>query len=500
MAASLIAGAAGAQANGPAALIQSALGDGQRFGTGALRELAQSLSKRPYQAPATDLPDPFGGLTYERYVGIRGLPSSRIWDGEGRGFVAEPLLRGFVFQTPVSLFTVEDGLIRRTVFDRSRYDFGSLNLPQTPVDPGFSGMRLEASGAGSPPFQFALIQGATFFRAVAKGQNFGIVARGLALRPADAKGEEFPSFRALWVERPNAGTNAITLHGLVDSESVTGVVRMTFRPGETTIVDVETTLFPRVHLDHVGLGGMAATFLFGPNVRQTTDDVRSAVQEVSGLSILNGQGEWIWRPMNNPDSLQISAFLDENPKGFGLLQRDRDFSFFQDDIQHFERRPSLWIEPIGDWQQGAVQLIEIPSDAEVNKNILAYWRPKAVMQAGSEVTLAYRQFWSWTPPERPKLGIVSATRSGRGSGNRRRKFIVEFTGEPLGVPLPELKVTLTAAPGSIPTQRVWTYPDRKMVRVIFELDYGSETACEMRLALQSGGTPLSETWLYRWTP
>ena len=148
--------------------------------------------------------------------------------------------------------------------------------------------------------------------------------------------------------------------------------------------------------------------------------------------MLNGQGEWLWRPLSNPETLQISAFVDKAPRGFGLLQRDRAFEAFQDDEQRFERRPSLWIEPLGDWGQGSVQLIEIPSDAEINDNILAYWRPKAPMAAGSEVAFAYRQYWCWSPPERPPLATVTATRVGRGSVGRRRRFFVDFTGDALG--------------------------------------------------------------------
>ena len=488
------------QALTPQALIQNALGEGQRFETAALVELARTLSRRPFVPPANDLPEPFAGLSYERYVSIKALPSARLWEGEGRGFVAEPLPRGFVFTTGVALFTVEGSQVRRVLFDRSRFDFGSVPVPPNTPDPGFSGFRLMATASGGAPFEFAIVQGATFFRALARGQNFGAVARALTLKAAETRGEEFPIFRAFWLERPNAGTNSLVVHGLIDSESVAGLVRMTFRPGETTIVDVETTLFPRVALEHVGLGGMGATYLLGPNVRRVADDIRPAVHEVSGLSIQNGQGEWIWRPLNNPDTLQVSAFLDDNPKGFGLLQRERDFATFQDDMQRPELRPSLWIEPIGDWSQGVVQLVEIPSESEVNDNILAYWRPRAPMAAGSEISLAYRQFWCWTPPERPPLATVSSTRSGRGSGGRRRRFIVEFTGDGLAAAIADLRPALSSGPGTIQNARHWAYPERKLVRVAFELDPGGESACEMRLVLQAGARPLSETWLYRWTP
>ena len=493
---------AAAQTDKPIAIIQNALGDGQRFSPAAVTDLARTLSRRPFVPAPNDVPEPFGEkqLNYEQYVGIKARPAARIWEGEGRGFVAEPLPRGFVFSTSVSLFTVEDGQVRGIGFDPARYDFGKINVPGNVRDLGFSGFRLSANQGDRPSFEFAIVQGATFFRVLARGQNFGIVARALMLKPAEARGEEFPIFRAFWLERPPAGANALVVHGLLDSESATGVVRMTFRPGDVTIVDVETTLFPRVNLEHVGLGGMGATYLFGSNAKRAADDVRPAVFEANGLQMLNGQGEWLWRPLNNPDTLQVSAFLDANPRGFGLLQRMRDPAAFQDDNQHFEARPSLWMEPIGEWAEGAVQLIEIPNDSEVNDNILAYWRPKAPMAAGGEVSLAYRQFWCWAPPERPALAQVTSTRQGRGSGGRRRRFVVEFVGEELGTAPPELDAALTTGPGTISAKKIWRYPKRKTVRVAFELDPGSENACELRLLLQAGAKPLSETWLYRWTP
>jgi periplasmic glucans biosynthesis protein len=496
------ASAAWAQQQAPTLqLIQTTLGEGQRFETNAVTELTRALSRRPYAAVPGDLPEALSNLNYEQYIGIRALPASQIWAGEGRGFVMEPLHRGWVFSNPVLLFTVEDGSVRRIAYERNRFEFGRLNVPPNLGDLGFSGFRLFTTGWGAQPAEFALVQGASFFRALARGQSYGVVSRALTLRPAETRGEEFPFFRAFWIERPSAGSNAITAHGLLDSESVAGAVRMTFRPGDMTIVDVETSLFPRANLDHVGLGGTGSSFFFGPNERRSPDDVRPAVHKSKGLSMLNGPGEWLWRPLRNPQTLQISAFLDRNPRGFGLMQRDRDFMAFQDDAQRWERQPSLWIEPIGEWAEGTVQLIEIPSESEINDNILAYWRPKGPMPAGSELAFSYRQFWCWQPPERPELATVSATRVGRGSGGRRRRFVVDFTGEMLnGTPLPDLKAAATAAPGTIQNLRTWPYPDRKTLRVTFELDPGGENASEMRLLLESAGKPASETWLYRWTP
>ena len=494
-----LAYAPGVLSQTPQAILQAAMGNGQRFDPGVVVDLARQLSRKPFTPVPGDLPDVFANLNYEQYSTIRSVQPP-IWGNEGRGIAVEPLHRGFVFGNPVDLFLVEDGTVRRLAYDPSRFEFGRLNVPQNVPDIGYSGFRLISTGDGKP-FDFAIVQGATFFQAVARGQNFGAIARALTLKPAEAKGEEFPIFRAFWLERPAVGSNSITVHGVIDSESTTGAIRMTFRPGDMTIVDVETTLFPRVNLDHVGLGGIGSTYFYGPNDRRDADDIRTAAYESSGLQIWNGKGEWLWRPLHNPENLQISAFVDESPKGFGLLQRDRTYEAFQADEQRYDRRPSLWIEPLGEWSQGSVQLLEIPTNAEINDNILTYWRPKAQMAAGSEVAFAYRQYWCWTPPERPPLATVSATRVGRGSAGRRRRFAVDFSGDMLGDNSPaDLKSILTVGPGTFHNVKLWPYPERKTVRVTFELDPGNENACEMRLILEAGGKPISETWLYRWTP
>ncbi len=246
---------------------------------------------------------------------------------------------------------------------------------------------------------------------------------------------------------------------------------------------------------------MSATHLSGAIDRSRTDDLRPNVGEVDGLQILTGKGEWLWRPVSNPATLQTSTFVDENPRGFGFLLRDRNFDDYQDDDQHWEDRPSLWIEPIGDWSFGGVQLVEIPSDSEVNDNIIAYWRPKQPLNAGNEISFAYRQFWCARPPERPPLATVALSRSGRGSSAKRRRFLVEFSGDVFGqFKKPEdYWANVSASPGSVVSVRTFLWLDQKTYRVLFELDPGSETFSELRLVVEAQGKPISETWIYRWT-
>ncbi|PZU90907.1 MAG: glucan biosynthesis protein D [Chelatococcus sp.] len=495
------AGPARAQApTGAAAFNIPALSDGQSFDPAIVLDTARALAQRPLiPMSATDLPEGYASLPFDQFSGIRAQPGSVIWAGENRGFTVEPLHRGYVFSNPVSLFTVEDGTVRRVGFDRSRFDYGRVNPPPPNVDLQFSGMRIFTGM--ERPYEFAVFQGATFFRALARGQAFGSLARALILRPGEQRGEEIPFFRAFWIERPGPASGSLVVHALLDSESLTGALRMTLRPGEITLIDVEMTLFARQALEHVGFGCTMGTFLSGPQSRRTFDDLRPAVHEVSGVQMLSGKGEWIYRPVNNPATLQVSSFIDENPKGFGLVQRQRDWAAFQDDDQRWELRPSVWMEPLGDWGPGSVQLIEIPSESDVNDNMIMYWRPRQALAAGSETTIAYRQAWCWQPPERPPLAITTRTRQGRGSQGRRRRFLVEFAGDNLADPalIASTRANITTQPGAIHNVRLWPYPERKLMRVGFEVDPGTDSLCELRVVLQSDGKPVSETWLNRWT-
>lgn len=471
------------------------------FDGGVVVERARQLAKKPHEALSAPLPGAFANLTYDQYVGIRTRSGTAIWADDNLGFAIEPLHRGFLFTAPMTINVVENGAVRRLGYAASQFDFGKVQPPDNLPDLGFSGFRVLHARTGKGLVDSALFQGASFFRALANGQNFGLTARALTIRTADPRGEEFPAVREVWIERPSLASDVLVIHALVDSDSMTGAYRFTLRPGDITIIDTECTLFTRNAADFYGLGGMTAMFLFGPINRKTADDVREGVFEVSGLQILNGNNEWLWRPVTNPSTLQVSVFVDANPRGFGLLQRERNFNLLQDDEQHWELRPSLWIEPINDWGEGSVELVEIPTDTENNENIVCFWRPKAVLDAGAEASFAYRQFWCWTPPDRPPLPVVTDTRVGRIAGTKRRRFMVEFTGDIFADPqrTQDAKPMLTASVGAIAATKTFVSRERKTFRVMFDMDFGSDTLAELRLLLEAGGKPASETWLYRWT-
>ena len=472
------------------------------FDPAMVTEKARGLARQSYKAQAADLPEAFRTLSYDQYVAIHLRPQGTLWTNDNIGFALEPLHRGFIFSTPMQINLVSGGQARRLIYDPALFDFGKPAPPANLGDIGFSGFRVLAPLEEGGFFELATFQGASFFRAVGRGQEPGTMARALAIKTADPRGEEFPSLRSVWIERPTLAENALVIYALINSESVAGAYRFTLRPGEATLIDTECTLFARSTLDHYGIAAMSATHLSGAIDKTRLDDLRPSVGEIDGLQMLTGKGEWIWRPVSNPLTLQTSTFIDENPRGFGFLQRDRNFDHYQDDDQHWENRPSLWIEPIGDWSFGGVQLIEIPIESDVNDNIIAYWRPRQPLSAGADISFAYRQFWGQSPPARPALASVSLSRSGRGSSVRRRRFLVEFSGGDLAAinGPDEIKPGLSAAPGSIVSVRTFFPADKRVYRVLFELDPGGESYSELRLVLELGGKPISETWTYRWTP
>ena len=477
----------------------AAPGDPQPFSRATLLDDARKRATTPWVEPKFDLPERFANLNYEQYRDIRFRPDRFLWRNENRGFQVSLMHTGFVYRQPVEINVVEDGLARRIQFSRDLFDYGqNVKPPEPNQDLAFSGLKIRRN-LNKPDRQdeFAAFQGATYFRCIAKGQVYGASARGLAIKTADEAGEEFPFFERFWIERPEPQATSIVLHAFLDSRSCTGVYRFTLRPGDETVTDVELTLFPRVDMDHVGIGALTSMFLYDGTSRTRFDDLRPAVHGSDGLAILTGGGERIWRPLANPRNLQISVFGDQGPRGFGLAQRRRAFDEFEDLETRFDLKPSCWVEAVGDWGQGAVQLVEIPSESEIHENIICYWRPKSKLPAGEEFSAAYRLHWGNAVPVPVEVGLVRATRVGQGSNPGLRRFLIDFEGP---MPAPgAVKVEASASTGRIINLLLKPNAVRGGYRVLFELDARNTQLSELRVLLTDGAKPVSETWLYRWT-
>ncbi len=470
------------------------------FDNATVRRLAQDMAKQAYQAPDSRLPPARDRLTYDQYRGIRFKPEAALWRDQHLPFQVQLLPRGFLYRPRIDVFEVAAGQATAVSYSADLFDYAD---PTTRVadDLGFSGFRIHAP-INRPDYydEVCVFQGASYFRAVAKGQVYGLSARGLAIATGDPKGEEFPIFRAFWLERPSAGVNSIVLHALLDSPSVTGAFRFTIRPGETTVFDVESALYPRTDITEAGIAPLTGMFYFDANDRHGVDDWRPAAHDSEGLSMWTGRGEQLWRPVTDPADLQISAFADTNPRGFGLMQRKRAFADYQDLALQYGKRPSLWIEPIGDAGQGTVMLVEIPTANEVNDNIIAFWRPAAKLAAKGEYDFIYRMHWGWDCPFPTKLARIGETRSGLGDPDTRL-FVLDFTGDAVKALPADAKphADIGAAPGTVSRVVVEPNPEIQGWRISFQMAPGGARLVEMHATLVNGTTPISETWLYRWT-
>ena len=470
------------------------------FDAHAVRAMAQKLAQEPYKKPDTSLPAGIKDIDYDAYRGIRFKPERALWRDEGLPFQLQFFHRGFIFTDRVDIYEVSEGKARPITYSPDLFTFDKVKPPADPKL-GFAGFRMHAR-INRPDYfdEVGVFLGASYFRAVGKGQVYGLSARGLSIRTADAKGEEFPAFRAFWIEKPAKGTNSLVVHALLDSPSVAAAYRFTIRPGESTVYDVEKALYPRAEIKEVGIGSLTSMFFFDANDRVGVDDFRPGVHDSDGLAIRNGRGERIWRPLSNPRDLQVSIFGDTNPRGFGLMQRERDFHAYQDLESHFEKRPSAWVEPIGDWGAGGVHLVEIPTREEIHDNIVAFWRPQESLKAKREYTYTYRIHWGRGANGARSLGIFAKTRIGAGPDNTRR-FVLEVVGGQAGYADPKsLTARVNADKGEIRNLVLQPDPMTGGARISFDLATNKEQLIELRGLMLQNEEPASETWIYRWTP
>jgi glucans biosynthesis protein len=475
---------------------------GEEFRSDKVDRLARALAGRPFQ-PTPPLPAALGSLTYDDYRDIRFDRRHALWAGKGSRFIAEPMLRGWLARDRVELFAVEAGRAAPIQFDPARFDFAKRGRT-APDDPatGFSGIRfLSPINRPETLDEIAVFQGASYFRSLGRNQLYGLSARGLALGTGGAA-EEFPLFRTLWLERPAGDADSVRIHALLDGPSIAGAYHMTIRPGAATVVEIDARLYPRTTINAAGVAPMSSMFLFGPASPRRFDDFRRAVHDSDGLEMWTGRGERLWRPLTNPDHLRFSAFEDESPRGFGLMQRARAFADYGDLEARYDLRPSLWVEPLDPWGPGSVQLVEIPAADETGDNIAAFWRPRAPWRPGREVRLRYRLHWGDRSTAPDGIGQVIATRAGAtvigGRHDGKRHYAVDFIGLPAG----ELRADAVTSAGTLSDVRLQSLPPMgggSVVRASFDLTTPASGSAEMRLRLMLGDRPASETWMTRWT-
>jgi len=487
------------------------LGEPQVFDFAWLKGAARNLASRDYEPHGRALPADVAAMDWDQYQAIRFKPDHTLWNDARLQFRISLFHLGLYFKRPVRMFDVANGRAQQLAYDPAMFDYGKsgLNGASQPRDLGFAGFRLHSQRDGFKS-DVAAFLGASYFRAVGAQGQYGLSARGLAIDTALAREEEFPDFTDFYFEQPAPGSSTMVVYALLDSPSVAGAYRFAITPGEPLLMDIDAALYPRKPIERVGFAPCTSMYQTGENDRRMAIDWRPEIHDSDGLAMLSGKGEWIWRPLTNPVKLSFNSFTDRDPKGFGLLQRDRNFDHYQDDGVFYDKRPSLWVEPKGGWGDGAVQLVQIPTVDETLDNVVAFWNPAQPLQPGKESLFGYRLYWGSKPPVQSSLATCVATRTGLGGivGKKREyfawRFAVDFSGGPLArLDWNKVKVepVITAGSGRIEVTSARPLASVQGARVMFDVVPGeSLDPVTLRLFLRSGGQTLSETWLYEWVP
>lgn len=478
------------------------------FGFAQVRAKARALAAAPDGPSRGEVPEWLRRLTYDdlRRIAFDGRHS--LWQRERLPFQVQFLHPGFLLDRMVQVAEVRDGRAVPVPFRREFFQYRGITPGEMPATMGFAGFRLmfPFDGPGTPPAEAGSFAGASYFRFLAAGTAYGLSARGLALDTAAAGAEEFPRFTEFWLERPAPGAGSAVVLALLESPSVTGAYRFEIEPGAVTTMQVKAALFVRRPSEVFGLAPLTSMYWHGENASAAAArDFRPEVHDSDGLLLHTGAGEWLWRPLANPRTVRTAAFADENPRGFGLLQRDRDFENYQDLEASYHTRPGAWVEPVGRWGRGAVRLVEIPTKTEFDDNVVAFWVPEKAPAAGETVEIEYRLHW-FRDQIGPPAGFVRSTRHGPTAYYEAgmERFVVDFAGGALGrktadsavEPVVEVGTggTLHHAAGQKnPINGTW--------RLAFTVrPDGTGRPVELRAFLRQGDDVLTETWSYLWQP
>jgi glucans biosynthesis protein len=513
-----LAGSSSAAGSAPAEQTQTGTaapaGADSGFGFANVEELARQRSQQSYEAGSAKLPPAIAHLSYDQYQSIRFRRADALWRNQSL-YEVQFFHRGFNFDRRVAISEVVDGTPRPVPYNPAWFDFGKVvrQPGKLPRDLGYAGFRIHYP-LHTPGYKDEVIVflGASFFRVLGRNQEYGLTARGLAINTASKGGEEFPWFTDFWLVRPtDPEQRTLTLYALLDSESITGAYQFTVRPGGTTQVEVTSTLYPRRNIQKLGIAPLTSMFLFGVDPSgHRFDDYRPQVHDSDGFMAQTGTGEWLWRPLSNPHELRINRFMDLQPRGIGLIQRDRDFSHYQDPVANFQRRPSYWIQPLGNWGKGGAELVEIPTDEAIHDNIALYWVPDQPVTSGKELHFSYLLTAHSDSPEWPPGAKTLATRITTATPDEQRdlsrsdarRVIIDIGGGDLaGLDASQpVKALLTVSGGTTTNVTVERLEENGVWRVSFlVVPAHPHDTVDMHCFLQLYGESLSETWTYQLT-
>jgi glucans biosynthesis protein len=466
---------------------------------------AKTMAGQEYRAKPSRVPAWLMQYDYDQYREIRFDPLRAWWRKENLPFQLQFFHPGGLYSRTVQIHELQGKEAELIGFSPRFFNYGHNRIKSIPADMGFAGFRIHYA-LNNPNYldELAVFLGASYFRALGKEQHYGLSARGLAVNTAEPDGEEFPNFEEFWIEQPTALSPAITVYALMDSPSVTGAYRFVITPGAETVMRVRAAVYCRKNPKVFGIAPLTSMFTHGENTGWAKNDFRPEVHDSDGLLVETGAGEWIWRPLGNPPAPRIASFADKAPRGFGLLQRDREFDHYDDLEAYYHQRPSAWVEPVGNWGPGSVRLVELPTPDEMRDNIVAFWVPESLPPVGEPIVFEYNLHWLTDPGRRPPAGFVLSTRTADIVGRPElKRFVVEFTGAYLKLEGddPEIEAVISVGAGARQEGRAVVQKNHfsGAWRVVFEIRPDPAGApVELRCFLRKGPHVLTETWSYLW--
>ncbi len=473
---------------------------------------ARDLAAAPFDARPPSLPDALAQLDFDTWRDIKNRPDKVFQLSPQSAFRMQLFHLGHLYKRPVIVNTIRDGIPTPIPYAANLFDYGRAKFDKPlPVNLGFAGFRLYFP-LNSPKSSDEIISfiGASYFRFVGRSESWGLSARGLAVDNGTDH-EEFPFFREFWIEASRDQGDHATIYALLDSSAATGAFRFELRPGQNTEVAVSTTLFMRKTGVKLGLAPLTSMFLAGENEHRFKDDFRFELHDSDGLQIHTNNDEWLWRPLRNPPTAQVTSFPARDFRGFGLMQRDRTFDHYQDLELSYQSRPSYWVTPRENWGDGHIDLLELPTSDETNDNIVASFMPSDSLDPGKPFSYGYT-ITSYLDASRlsPNGRVVNTFQTiARALGSSEpvvansRRFLVDFAGGDLAYYLDDpSQVEIVASTNNGQIMRTFLMPDPmiKGFRAALDVVLEPGQTADLRLFLRSGPRVLTETWVYSWTP
>jgi periplasmic glucans biosynthesis protein len=516
----LLAGFAATGAQAAAALraqAQAAAPEVHHFSFDDVVKRARDLASAPFDPVVPPLPKALAQLDFDAWRDIRFRPERALTGKPGSQFRLQTFHLGHLFKRPVTINVIRDGVATPIPYSASLFDYGRTKFDKPlPVNLGFAGFRIHYP-LNNPKVADELIAfvGSSYFRFLGRGQQYGLSGRGLSINTGLLDNhEEFPFYREFWVDLPDPNADHVSIYALLDSVSLSGAYRFDVYPCADTYVDVTVALFARTPQAGIGFAPLTSMYFMGENDRHYNDrnrydDYRPEMHDSDGLLLHSANGDWTWRPLRNPFIQKVGYFDAADPRGFGLMQRDRSFDHYQDIELAYEQRPSYWIEPRGKWGAGRLELVELATKDETADNIVLSWRPKEPITPDKPANYGYRITSYLDAPNLPPGGRVintfSAPAKALGSGEQdipgTRRFLVDFAGGDISYFLSDpgaVEISASASNGRILRSFVTANPRLNALRAAIDVQIEPHSSTDMRMVLKAAGRSLTETWAYTW--